>query len=107
MKDDGDSMTARAQLPQQEQAAKTGDAVVKLGTVYMSYGDTAKAITTIERGIQQGDLQNADEAKMNLGLALLRAGKKEDARKAFAAISSKSDLSAIADLWEIRAQQSS
>jgi hypothetical protein len=102
-------VAARPQLPQLEQAAQvatTGEMDVKLGAVLLGFGNNTAAIAAIQRGIQKGGLQNVDEAQMTLGLAYLRAGKKDDARRAFAAVSPKSELATIADLWAIRAQQS-
>ena len=45
---------------------------MKVGAAYLSYGDSAKAIEAIKRGITQGKLAQADEAGILLGIAYLR-----------------------------------
>lgn len=86
-------------------AAKTGDADVKLGEAYMSYGQYDQAIAAIQRGIAKGGLKNSDDAQMRLGLAYLKAGKKAEALTAFRAVKSDPRLAEIAGLWTIIAGQ--
>lgn len=102
------SEAARKLLPQKQQeaaAAKTGDADVQLGSLYLSFGQSKEAIEAIERGIKKGGLKRADDAQILLGRAYLKAGRKEDARKAFDAVPNDAVQAKIADLWAIRAGQ--
>lgn len=85
---------------------KTGEADVKLGFAYLTYGDSAKAIEAIERGIGKGGVKNPAEAQIFLGMAYLRAKRADDAKKAFRAAKDDQLLGKIAKLWLIRADQS-
>lgn len=94
--------TDKASLAKQEASAKAnaqGNADVKVGAAYLSYGDTAKAIETISRGIGKGGVRNPDEAGILLGIAHLKAGNKEEAAKAFQSVNKDPTLTRIAQLW--------
>lgn len=94
-------------LPQQEKeanAASTGDADVKLGETYISYGDYAKGIEAIKRGLAKGNVKAVDEANMDLGMAYLASKRKSDAIAAFKAVPATSNLNRVAKLWIIYAQ---
>ncbi|HPF28019.1 MAG: tetratricopeptide repeat protein [Steroidobacteraceae bacterium] len=84
-------------------ANKAGDADVRLGYAYMSYGMNAEAIAAIERGLAKGDVKNLDEAKLMLGVANLKAGNKDAAKKAFAEVKADPKLSRLASLWRLHA----
>lgn len=84
-------------------ANKVGDADVRLGYAYMSYGMNAEAIAAIERGLAKGDVKNVDEAKLMLGVANLKAGNKDAAKKAFAEVKADPKLSRLASLWRLHA----
>ena len=85
-------------------AAPSGDAKVTLGQVYLSFGQTDKAIAAIQAGIKKGGLTSAAEAQLALGMAFLKGGNKAEARKAFAAVKGDGDLERIAKLWTLRAR---
>jgi tetratricopeptide (TPR) repeat protein len=92
----------KASLAKQEASAKAnaqGNADVKLGAAYLSYGDTAKAIEAINRGIGKGGVRNPDEAAILLGIAYLQAGNKPEAAKAFGTVNKDPTLTRIAKLW--------
>jgi len=97
--------TSKAKLAQQDADAKatpTGDDDVKVGAAYLSYGDPAKAVEAIKRGMTQGKLTQSEEAGILLGIAYLRTDNKAEAKKAFASASkSKQDptMARIANLW--------
>lgn len=95
-----------AQKQAEAQAAKTGDADVQLGAMYLSFGQNKEAAEAIERGIKKGGLKHADDAQILLGRAYLKLARKDEAKKAFAAVANDATQARIADLWEIRAQQS-
>ena len=76
----------KSTLDKQDASARakpTGDADVKLGAAYLSYGENDKAIEAISRGIGKGGVKNPDEAGLLLGMAYLRANNKAEAAKAF------------------------
>jgi tetratricopeptide (TPR) repeat protein len=94
--------TDKASLEKQEVSAKAnaqGNADVKLGAAYLSYGEPAKAVEAISRGIGKGGVRNPDEAGILLGIAHLRAGNKEEAAKAFQTVNKDPKLAQIARLW--------
>jgi len=92
----------KATLAQQETSAKAnaaGNADVKLGAAYLSYGNNAKAIEALQRGIGKGSVRDPDEAAMLLGIAYLRSGNKEEAVKAFNTVKVDATMTRIAKLW--------
>ncbi len=94
--------TEKAKLPQQDAAARatpTGDDDIKVGAAYLSYGDAAKAVEALKRGITQGKLENADEAGILLGIAYLRSDNKVEAAKAFRTVKQDPTMARIAKLW--------
>jgi tetratricopeptide (TPR) repeat protein len=84
-------------------AAKTGDAVEKLGELYFSAGDYANAVATIQKALGLGGLTDADRAQMLLGIAAKRKGDKATAMKAFDAIKDPK-FAEIAKLWKTAAR---
>jgi tetratricopeptide (TPR) repeat protein len=82
-------------------AQKTGDALVKFGEAYASYGQYDKAIQVIQEGIAKG-VKDKDDAQLRLGLAHLGAGQRQQALTAFKAITPNSNASQIARLWTIQ-----
>jgi tetratricopeptide (TPR) repeat protein len=92
----------KASLDKQDAAAKakpTGEADVKLGAAYLSYGEPAKAVEVLNRGITKGGVKDADEAGLLLGIAYLRAGNKPEAAKAFRTVKADPTMSRIAKLF--------
>jgi tetratricopeptide (TPR) repeat protein len=93
-------------LDKESRNAKTGDADVKLGFAYLTYGDSAKAIEAMERGIGKGGVKNMAEAKIFLGMAYMKAKRTDDAKKAFREGKDDQILGKVAKLWLLRAGQS-
>ncbi|MDA5194752.1 tetratricopeptide repeat protein [Govanella unica] len=82
--------------------AATGEASVKIGEAYSSYGMHDKAIAAINAGIAKGGLKNPEDAKLRLALAQLAAGKTADASKTLRDVKAGTgNTSTIADLWRI------
>ena len=93
----------RGTLASQAKGAKSGDAEVRLGFAYMSYGMNAEAIAAIQSGLTKGQVKNVDEANLMLGVANLRAGNKDAAKKAFAEVKTDPKLGRLASLWKLHA----
>ncbi len=92
----------KASLAKQDTSAKAnaqGNADVKLGAAYLSYGESAKAIEVLSRGIAKGGVRNPDEAGILLGIAYLKAGNKPEAAKAFQTVNKDPTLTRVAKLW--------
>lgn len=80
-------------------AKPTGDADVKLGAAYLSYGQNDKAIEAIQRGLAKGGVKDTDEAGLLLGMAYLRSNNKAEADKAFQTVNKSPMMARIAKLW--------
>jgi tetratricopeptide (TPR) repeat protein len=101
--------TDKSQLPQlakEAEKATQGQAYVALGQAYLSYGMYDEAIDALKKGIAKGGVTDIDEAQVSLGIAYLRKGQKDLARQAFKAVKAESKWHDLAELWEIRTQQS-
>lgn len=77
-------------------AAKTGQPMVNLGWAYVTMGEFDKGIALIEKGIAKGGMKNAEDAKLRLAQAYAKAGRKDDAIKAFQQVKGNDGLSDIA-----------
>jgi tetratricopeptide (TPR) repeat protein len=96
----------KSTLPKQDASARakpTGDADVKLGAAYLSYGENDKAIEALQRGIGKGGVKNPDEAGLLLGIAYMRANNKPEAIKAFHTVTQNPAMARIAKMWLISA----
>jgi tetratricopeptide (TPR) repeat protein len=94
-----------AQLAAEAEKSKSGQPHVALGQAYLSYGEIDKAIAALEKGISIGTgVIDIDEANISLGIAYLKKGQKEQARKAFNTVKDDSKWNELADLWVIRTQ---
>ncbi|HWA30922.1 MAG TPA: hypothetical protein VG867_07480 [Rhizomicrobium sp.] len=83
-------------------AAKNGDLLVKLGENYWGMGKYDDAVSAIQAGIAKG-VTSADDAQLALGIALVSAGKKDAAVKAFNAV--KDDKAkVVAHIWSVYAR---
>lgn len=90
-------------LPKLEQAAasaKQGLPELQLAEVFMSYGQTDKALAAANRAIQKGGLPDNDDAWMLIGRAQVLKKNGAEARKAFAQVKGQ-ELGSIARLWNI------
>jgi tetratricopeptide (TPR) repeat protein len=67
------------------EAAKqpNGEIDVKLGESYMTYGRHEEAVNSLRAGIQKGGLKDMADAQTTLGIALYRAGRKDEALAEF------------------------
>jgi hypothetical protein len=95
----------KATLAEGEKAAAaqpTGDALVSTGFNLVAYGDYAKGIPLMDQGIKKGGLKSVDQARLHLGYAYLRAGKKDLAEKAFASVQGTDGAKNLARLWTLQ-----
>jgi tetratricopeptide (TPR) repeat protein len=95
----------QAGLSQLEAAARkssTGNEYVNLGITLYSLGQYDKAAEALKAGMAKGNLVNAADAQMNLGMALLKAGQKAEALKSFrAARPADETTQRMAELWAL------
>lgn len=98
---------ARASLAKQDRdaaAGKSADEDIRVGQSFMSFGQHPQAVAAIKRGIAKGNATDPAEAQLVLGIALLKAGNKAEASKAFREVKGDADLQRVAKLWSLRAQ---
>ncbi|HKT74892.1 MAG TPA: tetratricopeptide repeat protein [Steroidobacteraceae bacterium] len=98
----------QATLPKMEKdadSAATGDKAVALGLAYLGYQQYDKAADDLNKGLQKGGVRNEPEARLLLGIAQLKAGRKEDAVKSFRAVKGDPALERLANLWALHAKQ--
>ena len=86
-------------------AAPTGDAYLRVGAAYLSYGQNDKALAAITKGIDKGSLKSPDEARLLLGIAKLRAKSATDAERDFdkVSMSSNTAYARLGRLWALHA----
>jgi len=85
-------------------ARKNGEIDVRIGQAYLSYGEYAKAVETIERGIAKGGVRNPVETQLTLGIAKLKSGDKAASLESFQSVSGDATLVNLARLWSQRAR---
>ncbi len=85
--------------------AKTGAGLVNLGWAYATMGQHDKGIGFIQQGIAKGGLKQPDEARLRLGAAQAKAGKKDDAIKTFESVKAGGGLSDVARVWIMTIKQ--
>ena len=97
---------AMAEAEKQINAAKDGNALVALGAAYVSTHQFDKGIVLLEQGIAKGNLKRAEDAKLHLGIAYLKAGHKDKARHTLRSVQSSDGAADLARLWVILSQRS-
>lgn len=73
LKQQADTKAGLAKAETDAAAAKDGNDLVKVGTVFVSMGQTAKGADLIGKGIAKGNLKRPDDAKLRLGWAQLQS----------------------------------
>ena len=89
-------------------AANDTNALVQIGYAYVTQGQAEKGIALIEQGIAKGNLKRPEDAKLRLGVALLKGGKQK--AKAVQTLRSVQGTDGAADLgrmWTMMSHQSS
>jgi Tfp pilus assembly protein PilF len=91
-------------LAQDKEAAgrKNGEVDARIALAFLGYGDFERAVLAYERGLAKGNVRNPEEARLNLGIAQLKAGNKEGAAATFAAVKGDETLQRIARLWSLQ-----
>ncbi len=79
IKQEAASKAALAAQVAEAEAAKEGDALVKVGYAHVSLGEVDKGIELIQKGIAKGSLKRPEDAKLRLGMAQLQSPKSKAA----------------------------
>jgi tetratricopeptide (TPR) repeat protein len=90
-----------AKAPALLAAAKTGDQLYKVGQLFFSAGDYARASDALGKAIAKGGLADADDVAMLFGIANSRQGKKVEADKAFKSIKDPK-FAEVGRLWTLK-----
>ncbi len=88
-----------------KKATTTGtanDADISMALAYLGAQQYDKAVEAINRSLAKNP-KNPD-ARLTLGIAELRAGRKDEARKAFKAVKGDPTLERLANLWTLHSQ---
>jgi tetratricopeptide (TPR) repeat protein len=99
--------TDQASLPKAEkdaEAAATGAKAASAGFAYFGYGQYDKAADLLAKGVAKGGLPNEANTRLLLGIAQLKAGRKDEAIKTLKAVKGDAALEQLASLWVIRAR---
>ena len=84
-------------------AARSGDALVNQGLNYVGHGEADKGIALIQQGLAKGGLKQPEEAKLRLGYAEYKAGRKSEALKTWKSVAGADAAADLARLWVILA----
>jgi len=82
-------------------ASPTGLALVKAGENYYTAGDFPKAVDLLQKGIAKGQMEPGAlaYAQLHLGMAQLKAGQKDAARKTWAEVKTDNGAGWLARVW--------
>ncbi len=80
-----------------------GSVIAAIGEAHLTYGDHAKAAEVLQAALAKGipDADEADAARLHLGIAQLRAGDKEAARTTWASVKTNNSAAALAQSWTL------
>ncbi len=79
--------------------SRDGSQLVRVGLAYTGMGEYDKGIGLIQQGINKGGLKHKDDANLQLGIALMRAGQKGRAASVFKSIGGTDGTADLARLW--------
>jgi tetratricopeptide (TPR) repeat protein len=95
-------------LPRVEQDANAAASGVKnsgAGLAYLGYQQYDKAVDQLSKAVSKGGLKNEADTRLNLGIAQLKAGHKDDAVKTFQGVHGSPALEHLASLWVIHSKK--
>jgi hypothetical protein len=95
-----------AQSEKEAASKPTGVVYVRTGESYLGAGDYAKAAELMKKGIEKGQLEptTLELAKLRLGIAQMKAGQKEEARKTWAEVKGDNGSAWLAKVWTLLSQ---
>ena len=100
--------TDQASLAKTEQEANASANGIKnagVGLAYLGYQQYDKAAEQLAKAVSKGGLKNDADTRLDLGIAQLKSGHKDDAVKTFQSVKGSPTLEQLAALWVIHAQQ--
>jgi outer membrane protein assembly factor BamD (BamD/ComL family) len=100
-----ESKQARAAGEKEATEAKDGADLVKLGANYVYEGNADKGIKLMEQGVKKGGLKRPDDAKLQLGEAMIQAGQRARAVQVLREVKGSDGTADLARLWSLHAQR--
>jgi tetratricopeptide (TPR) repeat protein len=100
--------TDQTSLPRVEQeanAAAGGMNNAGAGLAYLGYQQYDKAAEQLAKAVSKGGLKNEADTRLNLGIAQLKSGRKDDAVKTFQSVHGSPAMERLASLWVIHAKR--
>jgi tetratricopeptide (TPR) repeat protein len=79
--------------------AKLGMPLLNLGFAYVTMDEFDKGIDLMEKGIAKGGFKNEKEARLRMGIAYAKAGRKADAIKVFDGLKGTDAVGDLARYW--------
>jgi hypothetical protein len=83
----------------ESEAADDANALVRIGLAYTGLGQFDKGIALMQKGLRTPGLKNPEDARLHLGIAYLRAGKKAKAVETFRSVKGTDGAADLARLW--------
>jgi tetratricopeptide (TPR) repeat protein len=102
------SATDQATLAKVEQDANASASGVKnagAGFAYLGYQQYDKAVDQLSKALSKGGLKNEADTRLNLAIAQLKSGHKDDAVKTFQSVHGSPVQERLASLWVIHSKQ--
>lgn len=85
-------------------AAPNGNDLVQIGYAYVTMGKTDKGIALIEQGIAKGGLKHPEDAKLRLGVAMLKSAKsKAKGQQLLRSLRGNDGVADLGRLWALAA----
>jgi tetratricopeptide (TPR) repeat protein len=91
-----------ADLTRNAEHASTGQLSIALGRLHLGEGHFDQAAAALSQGLKKGNLNNPEQGRIDLGIALLKNRQPDAARKTFDAVDEKSEWHPLAQLWSLR-----
>lgn len=106
LKQQAETQAGLAKAEAEAMAAKDGNDLVKVGSVYASMGQADKGAALIEKGIGKGSLKRPDDAKLRLGWAQLQSSAlKAKGLQTLKSVGGTDGTADIARAWAVMARQ--
>jgi hypothetical protein len=97
---------ARVTREKEAADAKDGTDLLKIGANYVYEGQADKGIKLMEQGVKKGGLKRPEDAKLQLGEAMIHAGQRGRAVTVLKDVKGADGTAELARLWTLHAQRS-
>jgi tetratricopeptide (TPR) repeat protein len=102
-----EDQAALPKLAAEAQSSASGEGDVGVGIAYLGYRQYDKAADALAQGLMKGGVKEEAQARLLLGIAQLKSGKRDDAVKTFHMVAGDPTLVRLANLWSLRARSAS